>query len=170
MNKNIIPEEYADFLETIKGRITITRYQAVRSLNKELLLLYHRIGTDIIKRQEQYGWGAKVIDKLSQDLGAAFPEMKGFSTRNLKYMRLFAEIYPEDEFVQQLAAQMNNYQKPEQIFSYILDFSVRSLSYQEITCINLLISYQLLLNPNLIYFVFVISHFQVPNRNLLTRN
>lgn len=106
MNTNIISEEYADFLETIKGRIADARYQAARSVNRELLLLYHRIGTDILKRQEQYGWGAKVIDKLSQDLGAAFPEMKGFSTRNLKYMRLFAELYPKDEFVQQVAAQL----------------------------------------------------------------
>lgn len=106
MNTNIISEEYADFLETIKSRIASARYKAARSVNKELLLLYHRIGTDILKRQEQYGWGAKVIDKLSHDLSISFPEMKGFSPRNLKYMRLFAATYPENEFVQQVVAQL----------------------------------------------------------------
>lgn len=109
LNSNIISEEYADFLETVKDRISNARYQAVRSINRELLLLYHRIGTDILKRQEQYGWGAKVIDKLSHDLSVSFPEMRGFSPRNLKYMRLFAATYPDNEFVQETLAQLTWY-------------------------------------------------------------
>jgi predicted nuclease of restriction endonuclease-like (RecB) superfamily len=76
------------------------------SINKELILLYHHIGTEILKAQKQQGWGAKVIDQLSHDLRAEFAEMKGFSTRNLKYMRKFAEEYPDAEFVQQLVAQL----------------------------------------------------------------
>jgi len=57
-------------------------------------------------RQEQEGWGARVIDRLSTDLHAAFPELEGFSPRNLKYMRAFAEAWPEPALVQQVAAQL----------------------------------------------------------------
>ena len=70
------------------------------------MLLYWQIGQDILIRQAQQGWGTKVIDRLAQDLRAAFPYMKGFSPRNLKYMRAFAEAWPDAEFVQQAAAQL----------------------------------------------------------------
>ena len=72
----------------------------------ELVLLYCQIGRDILERQAQQGWGAKVIERLAHDLRTAFPEMKGFSPRNLKYMRAFAEAWPDAEFVQQAAAQL----------------------------------------------------------------
>ena len=71
-----------------------------------MILLYHYIGTEILKRQTMHGWGAKIIDNLSHDLQLSFPEMKGFSTRNLKYMRKFAEEYSEMPIVQQLVAQL----------------------------------------------------------------
>jgi hypothetical protein len=58
------------------------------------VLLYWRIGHEILMRQARESWGAKVIDRLSADLKTAFPEMKGFSPRNLKYMRAFAEDWP----------------------------------------------------------------------------
>ena len=70
------------------------------------MLLYWQIGRDILARQEQNGWGAKVIERLAQDLRSAFPEIRGFSPRNLKYMRAFAAAWPEAEFVQQAAAQL----------------------------------------------------------------
>src|SRR6266571_2337448 len=60
----------------------------------------------ILARQERAGWGAKVIDRLASDLREAFPKMKGFSPRNLKYMRAFAEAWPEESIVQQAAAQI----------------------------------------------------------------
>jgi len=69
-------------------------------------LLYWQIGRDILARQDREGWGAKVIERLAQDLRSAFPDMKGFSPRNLKYMRAFAEAWPEAEFVQQAAARL----------------------------------------------------------------
>jgi predicted nuclease of restriction endonuclease-like (RecB) superfamily len=73
-------------------------------VNKELILLYHHIGCEILKAQHTHGWGAKIIDQLSKDLKEAFPDMKGFSTRNLKYMRKFAEEYPNDAIVQEVLA------------------------------------------------------------------
>jgi predicted nuclease of restriction endonuclease-like (RecB) superfamily len=70
------------------------------------VLLYWQIGRDILVRQAEQGWGAKVIDRLAHDLRTAFPTMKGFSPRNLKYMRAFAEAWPDTEFVQAVLAQL----------------------------------------------------------------
>ena len=64
------------------------------------------MGRSILRRQGEEGWGAKVIDRLSVDLRREFPEMKGFSPRNLKYMRAFAEAWEDDGFLQQVAAQI----------------------------------------------------------------
>lgn len=75
-------------------------------MNRELVLLYWQIGHDILTLQVEQGWASKVIDRLAQDLRAAFPKMKGFSPRNLKYMRAFAEAWHSSEFVQQAAAQL----------------------------------------------------------------
>lgn len=69
---------------------------------------FRRIGRDILQRQVQQGWGAKVIERLARDLRVAFPDMKGFSLRNLKYMRAFAEAWPDESFVQEVLARMSN--------------------------------------------------------------
>jgi predicted nuclease of restriction endonuclease-like (RecB) superfamily len=101
-----LPAGYASFVDGLKRRIRAAQVKAALAVNAELVLLYWRIGRDILVRQEQEGWGARVIDRLSADLRAAFPEMQGFSPRNLKYMRAFAAAWPEAEFVQQVAAQL----------------------------------------------------------------
>jgi predicted nuclease of restriction endonuclease-like (RecB) superfamily len=106
--------EYQELLISLKQRIRTSQIRAALAVNRELILLYWQIGREILLRQSQQGWGAKVIEfasrtlreRLSQDLQAEFPELKGLSGRNLKYMRAFAEAYPEDEFVQQLVAQI----------------------------------------------------------------
>lgn len=100
------PEGYASWLTELKTRIHQAQQRAALAVNHELLQLYWQIGKDILERQAQQGWGAKVIEQLAQDLRQHFPEMKGFSPRNLKYMRAFAEAWPEAEFVQQPVAQL----------------------------------------------------------------
>ncbi|KVK94715.1 hypothetical protein WJ47_32085 [Burkholderia ubonensis] len=80
--------------------------RAAASANRELVRLYWQIGRDILERQQRRGWGAKVIDQLARDLKDAFPDMRGFSPRNLKYMRALAQAWPAPEFVQQPAAQL----------------------------------------------------------------
>ena len=70
------------------------------------MLLYWQIGRDILARQAEQGWGAKMIDRLAHDLRTAFPDMQGFSPRNLKYMRAFAEAWPDAQFVQEVLAQL----------------------------------------------------------------
>lgn len=101
-----IPAGYAELLHDLKQKIRGAQLRASLAVNQELVLLYWRIGREILTRQERESWGAKVIDRLSADLKTAFPEMKGFSPRNLKYMRAFAEAWPEGAIVQQPAAQI----------------------------------------------------------------
>ena len=100
------PEGYGDWLAGLKQRIHTAQQRATLAVNRELVLLYWQIGHDILARQAEQGWGAKVIERLAHDLRNAFPEMKGFSPRNLKYMRLFAEVWPDLEFVQGVLAQL----------------------------------------------------------------
>lgn len=78
MSKHIATLEYKQLLSDLKARVASSRYKAALSVNKELILLYHHVGTQILESQAKQGWGAKVIDQLSRDLGAEFPEMKGF--------------------------------------------------------------------------------------------
>jgi predicted nuclease of restriction endonuclease-like (RecB) superfamily len=99
-------EGYDDLLRDLKERIRAAQVRAALAVNSELVLLYWRAGRDIVAEQQKRGWGAKVVDRLAADLRRAFPEMKGFSPRNLKYMRALAEAYPDEEFVQQLVAQI----------------------------------------------------------------
>jgi predicted nuclease of restriction endonuclease-like (RecB) superfamily len=100
------PAGYADWLAELKIRIHSAQQRAALAVNRELVWLYWQIGRDILERQAREGWGAKVIERLAHDLRTAFPDMKGFSPRNLKYMRAFAEAWSEPEFVQQAAAQL----------------------------------------------------------------
>lgn len=100
------PDGYTDWLADLKSRIHTAQQRATLAVNRELVLLYWQIGHDILMRQASQGWGAKVIERLAQDLRTAFPDMKGFSPRNLKYMRAFAEAWPEAEFVQEVLAQL----------------------------------------------------------------
>ena len=76
------------------------------AVNSELILLYWRIGRDILERQAQAGWGAKIIDLPAKDLHSSFPDMKGFSRSNLKYMRAFALAWPDFSIGQQPAGQL----------------------------------------------------------------
>lgn len=95
-----LPPDYTAWLTELKTRIHNAQQCATLAVNRELMLLYWQIGQDILQRQQREGWGAKVIERLVQNLRVAFPEMKGFSPRNLKYMRAFAEAWPEVAMVQ----------------------------------------------------------------------
>ena len=100
------PAGYAAWLTELKARIHTAQQRATLAVNRELVLLYWQIGRDILARQAEQGWGAKVIERLAEDLRLAFPEMKGFSPRNLKYMRAFAQAWPDEAIVQEALAQL----------------------------------------------------------------
>ncbi|MDO8446058.1 MAG: PDDEXK nuclease domain-containing protein [Deltaproteobacteria bacterium] len=97
---------YEEFLRDLKARIRTAQVRAALAVNSELVLLYWQIGRDILTRQEQEGWGAKVVERLAADLCREFPDMKGFSRANLMYMRSFAEAWDTEEIVQQLVGQI----------------------------------------------------------------
>ncbi|NCO95942.1 MAG: DUF1016 domain-containing protein [Armatimonadetes bacterium] len=101
-----LPGGYAELLSEIKGRIGEARLRTVLAANAAMVLLYWDIGKTILDRQSAEGWGARVIDRLSADLRAAFPDMKGLSPRNLKYMRAFAAAWPDPAIVQRVVAQL----------------------------------------------------------------
>lgn len=101
-----LSDSYPALLAELKERILNARLRAAVTVNRDLVLLYWTIGRDILARQRSAGWGAKVIARLAADLRRAFPEMSGMSSRNLKYMRAFAQAWPEERFVQQVVAQL----------------------------------------------------------------
>ncbi len=101
-----LPREYAIALRDIKSRIRKERVRVVLAANAALVLFYWDLGRLIIHWQHRHGWGARVIDRLSLDLRAAFPDMRGFSPRNLKYMRAFAAAWPKRAIVQGPLAQI----------------------------------------------------------------
>ncbi len=95
--------EYLETIEQIKTEIRAAQYKAAVSVNQELILLYHSIG-EVINSHKV--WGNKFIDSLAKDIKLAFPDAKGYSVRNLKYMAKFAMTYPDREFVQTVSAQI----------------------------------------------------------------
>lgn len=100
---------YAKLLDGIKARVHAARIRAASAVNSELVMLYWHVGREILKRQNDEGWGSKVIDRLSLDLKGEFPDVRGFSPRNLKYMREFAEKWPQEAIVQGVLAQLSWY-------------------------------------------------------------
>jgi len=97
---------YQDLLARLKSQIRTAQLRAAVAVNQELVLLYWRIGTEILARQKEDGWGTRVIERLAKDLRSEFPEMQGLSPRNLGYMKSFAEAWPDETILQQLAAKL----------------------------------------------------------------
>ncbi len=102
-----LPVDYAAWFADLKARIRRERLRVVLASNTVMVLLYWDIGRSILEKQANQGWGSRVIDRLAADLREAFPEMKGFSPRNLKYMRAFAAAWPDREIVQRTVAQLS---------------------------------------------------------------
>jgi predicted nuclease of restriction endonuclease-like (RecB) superfamily len=106
-NSSLIPSDaYNDFLSELKARIQSAQIKAALAVNKELIFLYWQLGSDILERERTEGWGSKVIGRLSKDLKRAFPDSRGFSPRNLQYMRALAEAYPDEQIVLRVIAQI----------------------------------------------------------------
>ena len=94
--KNLLKvEDYGQFLDQIKKDIQQSQIKAAIAVNQELILLYWRIGKGLTEKIDNEGWGSKIITTLASDLARLFPDLSGFSSRNLNYMRKFAESYPD---------------------------------------------------------------------------
>ncbi len=106
ISSSLTHSTYAETLNALKERIRMAQIKASLSVNEKLLELYWEIGKTIVEKRKEEGWGTKVIERMSQDLKAAFPRMTGLSFRNLSYMRQLAEAYPEVAILQQAAAKL----------------------------------------------------------------
>ncbi|MCK9474421.1 MAG: PDDEXK nuclease domain-containing protein [Candidatus Muirbacterium halophilum] len=106
MSDYMLSSEYIDFIKNIKKEIIHSRQKAVRKVNSELIMLYYYIGKNIVLKQENYKWGDDLIGQIEKDLKAEFPDLSGFSRRNLNYMRMFYLFIPNQKFVQQVVAQI----------------------------------------------------------------
>jgi len=100
-----MPKGYESFFKNLKERIIIERLKTVLSANITMIMLYWKIGQSILLRQQSEGWGAKIIDCLSHDLKAAFPDIGGFPSRNLNYVRKNVQAWSDREIVQRTIAQ-----------------------------------------------------------------
>ena len=102
----VLPGDYQDLLKALKERVRNSRAQALRTVNTQLIELYWSIGRDILLRQEAQGWGSGIVGQLADDLRAEFPEITGFSRRNLQYMRSMAEVWGGGPKVPQAVAHL----------------------------------------------------------------
>ena len=108
MKYNLVSsKEYKVWLADIKARVRSAQIKAALSVNTELLKLYWSIGADIVARQKNAKWGDRFLVRISKDLMSEFPDMKGFSERNLKYIRQWYVFFSRGEAIgQQVVAQM----------------------------------------------------------------
>jgi predicted nuclease of restriction endonuclease-like (RecB) superfamily len=102
-----LPGTYLQILEILKTRIRDARIKAIITANVQLLAIYWEIGHTISEQEKQQGWGAKIVEQLARDLKREFPDFKGLSARNLRYMRDFALGWPELKVLQRAAATMD---------------------------------------------------------------
>ena len=102
----IIPQTYSELLKDIKDRIRTAQYAALKAVNKELISLYWDIGKTIVERQQGETWGKSVVEQLAKDLRREFPEMTGFSARNIWRMRDFYLAYRENEKLTPMVAEI----------------------------------------------------------------
>ena len=96
----LMPEGYDSWRKAIEIRIETAKLHAALHVNSDMLSLYWSIGKDILLKQEEQGWGKQVIAQLSHDLSVRFPDDRGYSVRNLGYMKQFAMEYPDFPFLQ----------------------------------------------------------------------
>ena len=97
--------DYKAWLGELKAKISRSQLKAALAVNSELIKLYWDLGVMILQKQHQSNWGDKIIPQIAADLKKAFPEIKGFSERNLKYMCQFYRFYTQDQMGQQAVAQ-----------------------------------------------------------------
>lgn len=98
--------EYTAFLNELKVKIRQAQYRAYRAVNNELIGLYWDIGKSVVDKQEEQGWGSKIIQQLSHDLQTEFPKNSGFSYANLDRMRKFYRTYKDNPKLAQLVREI----------------------------------------------------------------
>lgn len=103
-----ISTDYRQFVTELKSRIASARLSAARHVNRELVMLYWDIGQGIVEKQKELSWGESVVEMVAAELRAAFPDMSGFSPRNLRDMKRFYLNYSDPKFWRQPVAKLND--------------------------------------------------------------
>ena len=98
--RTLMPDWYPEMLASVSGKVAAGRIRAVTAVNQELVATYWAIGNDLLQREASDGWGSKVVGRLAADLREQFPDARGFSPRNLRYMKTFAAAWPKDSMLQ----------------------------------------------------------------------
>ena len=99
-DKSLLPNGYTEWQKDIEQLIEVSKLRTAISVNADTLTLYWKIGKSILRKQKEKGWGKKVIEQLSKDLTNKFPNDRGYSARNLGYMKSFAQEYPDFPILQ----------------------------------------------------------------------
>jgi hypothetical protein len=128
---NSLPEWYPELPAYVTRQVSTGRSK-VSAANRDLLASYYASGRDILERQNLEGWGAKIIERLPADRKDQFPDASGFSPRNLKYIRAFAETWPAEAIVQSPLSQMPRYQTDTMARSLPKEFSSSPPSISEL--------------------------------------
>lgn len=115
----VISPDYRRFIEGLKARVISARISAARAVNRDGILLYWDIGQAIVEKQRVLGWGDSVVEVVSADLRRAFPQMKGFSPRNVWDMRRLYETYTAPEFLEKPVQQTSRH-TPAQILRQLV--------------------------------------------------
>jgi len=126
MTKTLIHPDYPAFLTALKSRILHARTSAARAVNHELVLLYWDIGRGIAEKQQKAGWGDSVVERLASDLQAAFPDMRGFSPRNIWDMRRFYAEYTDSLFLSQAVREMMHGKESPILRQAVAELNVQS--------------------------------------------
>jgi predicted nuclease of restriction endonuclease-like (RecB) superfamily len=132
-NKSLrLDNHYTSFLKDIKNRLKTAQIRAALAANTELIKFYWQLGTDLIKHQESYKWGERFLEQFSHDMRQAFPEMQGFSVRNLQRVRQFSQLYPDLLITPQAVAQLP-WGHISLLIQAVKDKSIREWYAQQIT-------------------------------------
>lgn len=126
--------DYRLWLESIKTKIRQSQIKAAISVNSELILLYWEIGKQIVEKQKSATWGSGFIEQLSQDLKKEFPDLTGFSAKNLRYCRSFYLFYSSNEIRQQVVA-INSHSIWQQAVAELEDFDFEDIILSKLTVI-----------------------------------
>ena len=114
MSNLVKGSEYKQFIATIKSQIQLSQIKAAVLVNRELLKLYWFIGSQIVEKQKSAHWGDGLIQQTSYDLQHEFPDMKGFSYRNIKYMKQWFMFWNQTDVIgQQVVAQLEQAPVPD---------------------------------------------------------